>query len=137
MLVVVFLVAPDGPPGNIIAINRTRDSITISWDAVEDNLKNGVLSGYEIFWKEVASNVNGSIKVGWDDGKRRKKRDTSSAQAMQKSNDITNYPTIHERIYTIPNLTVYTNYSVKIAAYTVALGPYSNETYLMSGEGGR
>ena len=125
MLVVAFLVAPDGPPRNVKAINRTRDSITISWVDVEDNLRNGVVRGYEIFWKEVASNVSNSIIVEWDGSKRRKKR------------DVDNFATIQENIYKITNLTVYTNYSVKIAAYTVALGPYSNETYLMSGEGGR
>ena len=119
------MVAPDGAPRNLTAINRTSDSITISWGPVEDNLINGVLSGYKIFWKEVASNVNDSMIVKWNETEHRKKR------------DIDTVPTIQERIYSITNLTVYTNYSVQIAAYTVALGPYSNETYLMSGEGGR
>ncbi|XP_044183375.1 protein sidekick-2-like [Acropora millepora] len=85
---------------------------------------NGVLSGYNIFWKEVDSNVNDSMIVEWkSESKRRKKRDIDAAA------------TIQERIYSITNLKVYTNYSVQIAAYTVALGPFSNETYLMSGEG--
>ena len=81
---------------------------------------NGILSGYEIFWKEVDSNVNGTI-IRKLVGKRRKKRNADT----------------QENIYKITDLKVYTNYSVQIAAYTVALGPYSNETYLMSGEGGR
>ncbi|XP_074627585.1 protein sidekick-like isoform X3 [Acropora palmata] len=115
--------APDGAPRNLTAINRTSDSITISWGPVEDNLINGVLIGYKIFWKEVASNVNDSMIVKWNETEHRKKR------------DIDTVPAIQERIYSITNLTVYTNYSVQIAAYTVALGPYSNETYLMSGEG--
>ena len=86
---------------------------------------NGVLSGYEIFWKEVDSNVNDNMIVKWNGREYRKKR------------DIDTDPTIQERIYSITNLKVYTNYSVQIAAYTVALGPFSKETYLMSGEGGR
>ena len=114
------MVAPDGAPRNVTAINRTNDSITISWGPVEENLMNGILSGYEIFWKEVDSNVNGTI-IRKLVGKRRKKRNADT----------------QENIYKITDLKVYTNYSVQIAAYTVALGPYSNETYLMSGEGGR
>ena len=86
---------------------------------------NGVLSGYNIFWKEVDSNVNDSMIVEWNGRGYRKKRDIDAAA------------TIQERIYSITNLKVYKKYSVQIAAYTVALGPYSNETYLMSGEGGR
>lgn len=125
MLVVAFLVAPDGPPRNVKAINRTRDSITIFWVDVENNLLNGDLQWYEIFWKEVASNVSDSVIVERDESKRRKKR------------SVNNLATIEGNTYKITNLTVYTNYSVKIAAYTIALGPYSNETYLMSGEGGR
>ena len=120
MVVVVFLVAPDGAPRNVIAINRTSDSITISWVDVEGNLLNGDLKSYEIVWKEVTSNVNGTI-IRKLVGKRRKKRNADT----------------QENIYKITDLKVYTNYSVQIAAYTVALGPYSNETYLMSGEGGR
>lgn len=86
---------------------------------------NGHLRGYKISWKEVASNVNDSMIVKWNKRQYRKKRDIDTA------------PTIQEMIYSITNLTVYTNYSVQIAAYTVALGRYSNEVYLMSGEGGR
>ena len=120
------LVAPDGAPRNVRAINRTSDSISISWGPIEDNLLNGVLRWYNISWKEVTSNVSGSVIVKWkSESKRRKKRDADNA------------PTIQERIYSITNLKVYKKYSVLIAAYTVALGPYSNETYLMSGEGGR
>ena len=124
MVVVVFLVAPDGAPRNVIAINRTSDSITISWVDVEGNLLNGELRWYEIVWEEVASDVKGRIRVKPDHLKRRKKRDTGVT-------------IIQGNIYKIANLTVYTNYSVKIAAHTVALGRYSKETYLMSGEGGR
>ena len=118
------LVAPDGAPRNVRAINRTSDSITISWVDVEGNLLNGELRWYEIVWKEVASNVKGRIRVKPGHLKRRKKRDTGVT-------------IIQGNIYKIANLTVYTNYSVKIAAHTVALGRYSKETYLMSGEGGR
>ncbi|XP_015757024.1 PREDICTED: protein sidekick-2-like [Acropora digitifera] len=87
--------APDGAPRNLTAINRTSDSITISWGPVEYNLMNGVLNGYKIFWKEVASNVNGTIRVEWDDDKRRKKRNAHT----------------QENIYKITGLKGYTKYS--------------------------
>lgn len=126
MLVVVFLIAPVGAPRNIIAINRTSDSITISWDDVERNLLNGELRRYEISWKEVASYGSGRIIPELAGRKRRKKRDIDQQDIDPQGN-----------IFKITDLKVYTNYSVQIAAYTVKRGPYSNETYLMSGEGGR
>ena len=118
--------APDEAPTNLTDIKVTADSIQLSWQPVPQESLNGELIGYEIRWKEVkAKNYTYQELRIKDPSARRKKR-------------AVNYFDHPPTNFTLRNLTVYTNYSVEIAAHTGAeegLGPYS-QAYFMSGEGG-
>ena len=103
--------------------NTTSDYITITWDPVVGKL-NGILRAYVIRWRparENASYTEKRVNVT-ESGKRRRRRSIG---------DVNN-----ERTFTLTNLSIYTNYSVQVAAFTVKKGVYSTPKYFLSQEGG-
>ncbi|XP_068751750.1 protein sidekick-1-like [Montipora capricornis] len=117
--------APDKAPTNLTVIKVTADSIQISWQPVPQESLNGKLRGYMLRWKDVkAESYTYQELLIKGPSARRKKRAV----------DYLDPPPTN---FTLRDLTVYTNYSVEIAAHTGAeegLGPYS-QAYFMSGEG--
>ncbi|XP_068689584.1 protein sidekick-1-like isoform X2 [Montipora foliosa] len=117
--------APDKAPTNLTVIKVTADSIQISWQPVPRESLNGKLCGYKIRWKEEKAEhyTYQELRIKGP-----------SAGRKKRAVDYLDHPPTN---FTLRNLTVYTNYSVEIAAHTGAeegLGPYS-QAYFMSGEG--
>ena len=114
--------APDKAPRNLTDIKVTADSIQISWQPVPQESLNGKLRGYMLRWKDVKTE-NFSVELLITE---------CSALSDERESHCFDQPPTN---FTLRNLTVYTNYSVAIAAYTGGRGPYS-QAYYMSGEGG-
>ena len=118
--------APEDPPINITATVVSHPNITsyyviITWGPVVGRL-NGKLQAYNIRWRPARGNVNYTterIKV---------------ASSRRKRREINDVP--HERIFEPKNLSIYTNYSVEVAAVTSKEGKYSDPVYFLSQEGG-
>ena len=122
--------APYDPPINVTVHYdpyNLNDTFLFTWQKVEGRL-NGILRGYEVRWKSVnAATYNKKIinttSSESNSKKRRRKRSASD-------------PTIVREIK-LTNLSVYTNYSLEVAAITVRVGTYSDKKYFMSQEGGK
>ena len=115
--------APDGAPIlNPDATKVTQHSFVVSWDKDIQSL-NGILRKYKIRWKKVNSTDyhNGTLIIESHHSRRRR--------------DIT-IPS-NRTFFELKNLSLYTNYSVEIAAVTIKEGNYSSPKYFMTGEGGK
>lgn len=100
--------------------------MVIIWTPVDEKSLNGILRGYEICWKAVSSRNNNTKRLKIKPFSKRKRRDA----------EIYEYIAHNESSFELKNLSLFTNYSVQVAAYTVRLGPFSNPKYFLSGEGG-
>ena len=55
---------PDGAPRNVKGQNTSSTSISVSWDLVQAELQNGIITGYNITYQSQTENDNGFVKAG-------------------------------------------------------------------------
>ena len=53
---------PDGAPQNVSGRNTSSTSILVSWEAVQADLQNGIITGYNITYQSLTENGNGFVK---------------------------------------------------------------------------
>ena len=58
---------PDGPPQNVTGQNTSSTSILVSWEAVQAELQNGIITGYNITYESQTENDNGVLLAGPND----------------------------------------------------------------------
>ena len=90
-----FASAPSAPPTDVTVIIES-DEITVQWEPPNFNDRNGIIRRYNVF---IIENSTGA-----------------STNISEFSND---------RAITFSNLKPFTSYHIKVAAYTVAIGPFS------------
>lgn len=104
-----FFSGPKAPPDNVTAVSNTFSTISVSWEPVPEEKRDGKIIIYEV---KVMKNVNGS----WE---------------IQTRSFTPN------RTAVIQNLTMFVTYSVQVRAGTrIGLGNYSDPIYLMTLETG-
>ena len=101
----VLSTAPDQPPQNITAVSPTSTSLTLQWKAVHEFHVNGNLRGYRVFCYK-ASNTTAKEYDLNTAGKRRGRREIQTSLVT----------------FELTDLQKFTNYTIKILAYTVADG---------------
>ena len=47
-----FSKAPSGPPLDVAFISRTKDSLSVSWQAPDEDVRNGKLTGYQVCYSD-------------------------------------------------------------------------------------
>ena len=57
----------DGRPQNVRGRNTSSTSISVSWDEVQADLQNGVITGYNITYQSLTENDNGFVPAGPND----------------------------------------------------------------------
>ena len=55
---------PDGAPQIVKGQNTSSTSISVSWEAVQADLQNGIITGYNITYQSQTENDNGFVKAG-------------------------------------------------------------------------
>ena len=65
--VLISLSEPDGAPQNVKGQNTSSTSISVSWEAVEADLQNGIITGYNITYQSQTENDNGVVEAGPND----------------------------------------------------------------------
>ena len=55
---------PDGAPQNVKGQNTSSTSISVSWEAIQADLQNGIITGYNITYQSQTENDNGFVKGG-------------------------------------------------------------------------
>ena len=98
MLVVNFSLcytAPTAAPLNVTGEFNDSTSINISWSPPPFSDQNGNIVAYNITYQRTDSSDGGTIMISTSD-----------------------------RFITIPSLRPFTNYSVMVAAFTIAMGPF-------------
>ena len=65
--VLISLSEPDGAPQNVKGQNTSSTSISVSWEAVQADLQNGIITGYNITYQSQTENDNGVVKAGPND----------------------------------------------------------------------
>ena len=55
---------PDGAPQNVRGQNTSSSSISVSWEEVEAELRNGIITGYNITYQSQTENDNGFVTAG-------------------------------------------------------------------------
>ena len=58
---------PDGAPRNVRGHNTSSTSISVSWEAAQAELRNGIITGYTIKYQSLTENDNGFVPAGPDD----------------------------------------------------------------------
>ena len=58
---------PDGKPQNVSGRNTSSTSISVSWEAVQAELRNGIITGYTITYQSQTENDNGIVEAGPND----------------------------------------------------------------------
>ena len=58
---------PDGAPQNVSGRNTSSTSILVSWEAVQADLQNGIITGYNITYQSLTENDNGFVTAGPND----------------------------------------------------------------------
>ena len=118
-----FCLAPDGAPIlDTDATEVTQHSFVVSWGPGRQRL-NGILRKYKIRWRKVDSANYHNETLIIESYHSRRRRDI-----IIPSNRTS---------FELKNLSLYTNYSVEIAAVTIKEGNYSSPKYFMTGEGGK
>ena len=101
-------VVPSSPPVNIIVMSAHPGSLELSWQPPPEIDQNGPITGYEIQYTMVGSNV-------------------TMDEIISSGN-----------MYTITELLPFVNYSVVMAAITVnGTGPFSSPVIELSGHEGK
>ena len=65
--VLISLSEPDGAPQNVKGQNTSSTSISVSWEAVQADLQNGIITGYNITYQSQTENDNGVGEAGPND----------------------------------------------------------------------
>ena len=47
-MLILFSEAPSGPPLSVAFISRTKNSLSVSWQAPDEDVRNGKLTGYQV-----------------------------------------------------------------------------------------
>ena len=55
---------PDGAPQNVRGQNTSSNSISVSWEDVQAELRNGIIIGYNITYQSQTENDNGVVTAG-------------------------------------------------------------------------
>ena len=55
---------PDDAPQNVSGRNTSSTSISVSWEEVQAELQNGIITGYNITYQSQTENDNGFVKAG-------------------------------------------------------------------------
>ena len=58
---------PDGAPQNVRGHNTSSTSISVSWEEVQADLQNGIITGYNITYESQTENDNGVLLAGPND----------------------------------------------------------------------
>ena len=58
---------PDGAPQNVRGHNTSSTSISVSWEEVQTDLQNGIITGYNITYESQTENDNGVVLAGPND----------------------------------------------------------------------
>ena len=118
--------APSSPPTGVSAVNNeSSTSLLVTWSQVPYEDRNGVIRGFVIaYWLvDDPSNVQyvnmSSSTSGVSVHKRRRKR--ASHNSFE---------------HTLTGLRIWTHYHVKIAAFTISRGPFSEPYMARTDEGG-
>ena len=64
---ILFLSEPDGAPQNVSGRNTSSTSISVSWEEVQADLQNGIITGYNITYQSLTENDNGFVTAGPND----------------------------------------------------------------------
>ena len=64
---ILFLSEPDGKPQNVSGRNTSSTSISVSWEEVQADLQNGIITGYNITYQSLTENDNGFVTAGPND----------------------------------------------------------------------
>uniref|UniRef100_A0A1X7TGS7 Fibronectin type-III domain-containing protein n=1 Tax=Amphimedon queenslandica TaxID=400682 RepID=A0A1X7TGS7_AMPQE len=98
-----FFIAPTGPVGDIIFSSVESVSMTVSWDEVPCNGRNGPITGYYLTYTNITSNTSYTVNITGGDN----------------------------RMYNLTGLIPYTNYTVSIIPYNYNMnGPARQEIQL-------
>ena len=65
--VLISLSEPDGAPQNVQGQNTSSTSISVSWEAVQADLQNGIITGYNITYQSQTENDNGVVEAAPND----------------------------------------------------------------------
>ena len=63
----VLLSEPDGAPQNVTGQNTSSTSIVVTWEEVQAELRNGIITGYNITYQSLTENDNGFVQAGPND----------------------------------------------------------------------
>ena len=63
----VLLSEPDGTPQNVTGQTTSSTSILVSWEEVQAELRNGIITGYNITYKSLTENDNGFLQASPND----------------------------------------------------------------------
>ena len=126
-----YYAAPSSPPTGILANNGSSTSIWVTWSEVPDIDQNGVIRGFLIgYWEKrdpagtvTYANVSESSAVQLQVGQQSDRRRKRAAGG-------TSYK------YVLNGLKIWTEYLVRVAAYTVSLGTFSEPYLVRTDEGG-
>ena len=66
-LKLVLLSEPDGAPQNVTGENTSSTSILVTWKEVQAELRNGIITGYNITYQSLTENDNGFVTAGPND----------------------------------------------------------------------
>ena len=58
---------PDGAPQNVRGHNTSSTSISVSWEEVQSDLQNGIITGYNITYESETENDKGVLLAGPND----------------------------------------------------------------------
>ena len=54
-MLILFTQAPSGPPLSVAFISRTKNSLSVSWQAPDEDVRNGKLMGYQVCYSNKAN----------------------------------------------------------------------------------
>lgn len=101
-LFIIFNAAPSAPPHDVSYLTLSSTSIQVIWNEVPFTERNGIITGYQVEYKQLAFEGEDINEV------------VVSAPILTT---------------TLVNLHEYTEYTIRVRAFTViGSGPYSNET---------
>ncbi|KAI1301476.1 Down syndrome cell adhesion molecule -like protein [Halotydeus destructor] len=104
---------PSSPPLQVRCLPMSAQSLKVSWDPMGPERTNGFLRGYKLFYRPLAARSYGQL-------------DQLRARTDLVRGDETNL--------ILTDLLKYTNYSIRVAAFTTEDGPYSPDVQCRTNE---